>query len=214
MIIKIVHVREIIFILKSFYKFLNFYKHVLFLFYSNIIDMNNNHLFALYAFHQSPEELCKDIISNISFENDDILLEPFSGEDGFYKNFPDELVKYRCEIKDGLDFRDFDYEGIKPSVIISNPPFDLGESLRIRKNDFYNILMFFAEKQYIRKIVFLASSACYNSITPKRMMALNEQNLFLNKVTSCFIKKWRGVYYVMEFTRKPNTSFDYLLGVY
>ena len=173
--------------------------------------MNNNHL---YEFHQSPEELCKDIISNISFENDDILLEPFSGEDGFYKNFPDELVKYRCEIKDGLDFRDFDYEGIKPSVIISNPPFDLGESLRIRKNDYFNILMFFAEKQYIRKIVFLCSSPCFNSITPKRMMKLNEQNLFLNKITSCFIKKWHGIYYVMEFTRQHNSSFDYLLDVY
>ena len=173
--------------------------------------MNNNHLFE---FHQSPPELCKDIISNISFENDDVILEPFAGMNNFYNNFPEELVKHRCEIRDRLDFRDFDYEGIKPTIIISNPPFDLGESFRIRKNDFYNILMFFAEKQYIRKIVFLGSSACYNSLTPKRMMSLNEQNLFLNKVTSCFIKKWRGIYYVMEFTRKHNSSFDYLLGVY
>jgi hypothetical protein len=173
--------------------------------------MNNNHLFA---FHQTPPELCKDIISNIELKPYDVLLEPFAGLNGFFNNFPKEIKSYRCEIKDGLDFRDFDYEGIKPTIIISNPPFDLGESLRIRKNDFYNILMFFAEKQYIRKIVFLASSACYNSLTPKRMMALNEQNLFLNKITSCFIKKWRGIYYVMEFVRTPNTSFDYLLGVY
>jgi len=173
--------------------------------------MNTNHS---WEFHQTPEELCKDIISNISFENSDILLEPFAGMNNFYNNFSEELTKYRCEIRDNLDFRDFDYENIKPSVIITNPPFDLGESFRIRKNDFYNILMFFSKKQYIRKIVFLGSSACYNSLTPKRMMSLNEQNLFLNKVTSCFIKKWRGIYYVMEFTRKPNTSFDYLLGVY
>ena len=168
----------------------------------------------LFIFHQSPPELCKDIISNIDIKPYDILLEPFAGLNGFYNNFPEEVKKYRCEIEDGLDFRDFDYDTIKPTVIISNPPFDLGENFRIRKNDYFNILMFFAEKQYIRKIVFLCSSVCYNSITPKRMMKLNENNLFLNKVTSCFIKKWRGVYYVMEFTRHHNSSFDYLLDVY
>ena len=168
----------------------------------------------LFHFHQSPPELCKDIISNIDIKPYDVLLEPFAGLNGFYSNFPEEVKKYRCEIEDGLDFRDFDYDNIKPSVIISNPPFDLGENFRIRKNDYFNILMFFAEKQYIRKIVFLCSSVCYNSITPKRMMKLNENNLFLNKVTSCFIKKWRGVYYVMEFTRQHNSSFDYLLNVY
>ena len=168
----------------------------------------------LFHFHQSPPELCKDIISNIDIKPYDVLLEPFAGLNGFYNAFPEEVKKYRCEIEDGLDFRDFHYDQIKPSVIISNPPFDLGENFRIRKNDYFNILMFFAEKQYIRKIVFLCSSVCYNSITPKRMMKLNENNLFLNKVTSCFIKKWRGVYYVMEFTRQHNSSFDYLLNVY
>ena len=168
----------------------------------------------IFEFNQSPVELCKDIISNIKFEPDDILIEPFAGTDGFYNNFPDELKKFRCEITDGLDFRDFDYDLHKPTVVITNPPFDLGESNRVRKNDFYNILEFFAEKKYIRKIVFLCSSVCFNSLTPKRMMKLNENNLFLNKVTTCFVKKWRGMYYVAEFTRKPNESFDYLLGVY
>jgi|DEB0MinimDraft_6_1074348.scaffolds.fasta_scaffold136675_2 hypothetical protein len=170
---------------------------------------------AIYEFHQSPESLCKDIISNIEWKEGEIVLEPFAGTNGFYNNLPSKVIKYRCEIRDNLDYKLFDYDGIQPDCVISNPPFDLGKNpQRKRKNDFYNILMFFAEKQYIRKIVFLGSSACYNSLTPKRMMSLNEQNLFLNKVTSCFIKKWRGIYYVMEFTRKPNTSFDYLLGVY
>ena len=58
---------------------------------------------AIYEFHQSPESLCKDIISNISFENSDILLEPFAGMNNFYNNFPEELTKYRCEIRDNLD---------------------------------------------------------------------------------------------------------------
>jgi len=78
-----------------------------------------------YYFHQTPELLCRDIISNIAFEPDDIVFEPFAGENNFFKNFPQEITKYRCEIEDGLDFKDFDYEGIRPSIIITNPPFRL-----------------------------------------------------------------------------------------
>jgi hypothetical protein len=173
--------------------------------------MNNQDLFI---FHQSPPELCKDIISNIDLHEDDILLEPFAGLNGFYNNFPEELQKHRCEIQDGSDFRDFLYDDIKPTVVISNPPFDLGENFRIRKNDFYNIVKFFSEKQYIRKIVFLCSSSCFNSLTPKRMQKLNEDGLFIEKIYTCFIKKWRGIYYVIEFSRKYNPSFNYLLKVY
>ena len=63
----------------------------------------------LYYFHQSPVSLCKDIISNIPFNDDDILLEPFAGEGNFFDNFPEGITKYKCEIEEGLDFRNFDY---------------------------------------------------------------------------------------------------------
>ena len=182
---------------------------------SRKLSMNIYNDDTLWHFHQTPESLCKDIISNIDFKEGEKVLEPFAGTNGFYDNLASEVIKYRCEIRDNLDYRMFDYEGIRPETILSNPPYDLGENPdRKRKNDFFNIVLFFSKKPYIKRIIFLCSSACYNSLTPKRMMSLNEQNLFLNKVTSCFIKKWRGIYYVMEFTRKPNTSFDYLLGVY
>ena len=57
----------------------------------------------LYWLHQTPPELCKDIISNIPFESTDILLEPFAGEGFFFDNFPEELPKYRTEIEDGFE---------------------------------------------------------------------------------------------------------------
>ena len=166
-----------------------------------------------YYFHQTPELLCRDIISNIAFEPDDIVLEPFAGENHFFKNFPEDITKYRCEIEDGLDFKDFDYEGIRPTTIITNPPFRL-ETENGRKNAFFDILLFFSKMSFIKNIYFLCNDYCVGSLTPKRMTKLNEQGLFINKKTTISIKKFRGRYYLCHFSRTHNPSFDYYLTNY
>lgn len=163
----------------------------------------------LYWLHQTPPELCKDIISNIPFESTDILLEPFAGEGGFYDNFPEELVKHKCEIEDGLDFRDFDYEGTNVNTIITNPPFKLDG-----KNAFFDILMFFAKKRSIKKMYILGSSYCFNSLTPPRMYKLNQEGMFLNKITCVNVKKWHGRYWILNFSRVYNECFDYYPNIY
>ena len=168
----------------------------------------------LHAFHQTPEKLCKDIISNIEFKEGERVLEPFAGTNSFYNNLPEHVIKYRCEIRDNLDFRDFDYDGIQPECVITNPPYDLGENDRKRKNDFFNILMFFAEKQYIKRIIFLCSAACFNSLTSKRMMLLNQSNAYITKISTTRVRKWKGAYYILEIGRHKNTSFHYYLGNY
>jgi len=162
-----------------------------------------------YYFHQSPFELCKDIISNISFNDNEILYEPFAGEGNFYNNFPEELEKHKSEIEDGLDFRDFDYEGIKPTTIITNPPFKIGG-----RNSFFDILLFFAKIRHIKKMYILGSSYCFNSLTPPRMLKLNQAGIYLNKISCVNVKKWHGRYYLMEFSRVYNDNFDYYLKIY
>lgn len=168
----------------------------------------------LYLFHQSPVSLCKDIISNIEWKENEIVLEPFAGTNNFYDNLPEEVVKHRCEIRDGLDFRHFDYDGIKPETIITNPPFDLGENNQVRKNDFFKILEFFTKIKSIKRIIFLASSVCFESLTPKRLQNINENGFFIQKITTINIKKWRGRYYLIELNRTYNPSFDYYMGIY
>lgn len=162
-----------------------------------------------YYFHQTPPELCKDIISNISFNDDEILYEAFAGEGNFYNNFPEELEKHKSEIEDGLDFRDFDYEGIKPTTIITNPPFRIDN-----KNAFFDILLFFAKIRHIKKMYILCSAICFESLTPIRMFKLNQANLYLNKITCVNVKKWRGRYYICYFSRVYNENFDYYLRIY
>jgi len=166
-----------------------------------------------YHFHQTPISLCKDILSNIQFNEDDILLEPFAGENNFYDNFPEGITKYRTEIEDGLDFRDFDYDNIKITKVITNPPFRL-ETENGRKNAFFDIIMFFAKIKSITNMYILCNDYCLGTLTPNRMTKLNNENLFINKLTTVNVKKWRGRYYIVHFCREHNSSFDYYMGNY
>src|SRR5210317_42312 len=189
------------------------FKKIMYSFYNSNMSIYNND--ELHAFHQTPVSLCKDIISNIEWKEGEKVLEPFAGTNGFYDNLPEEVIKYRCEIRDGSDFRDFDYDAIRPETVISNPPFDLGENPeRKRKNDFYNILSFFAEKHYIKRIIFLCNAYCFNSLTAKRMMELNQSNAYITKISTTRVRKWKGAYYILEIGRHKNTSFHYYLGNY
>tara|TARA_R110000823_G_scaffold263517_1_gene383922 strand:- start:239 stop:748 length:510 start_codon:yes stop_codon:yes gene_type:complete len=162
-----------------------------------------------YYFHQTPVSLCKDIITHINFSDDEIVLEPFAGENNFYNNIPDNVEKYRTEIEDELCYKSFDYEGIKPTSILSNPPFRIDGI-----NAFFDILLFFSRLHYVKNIYFLVNDQCVGSLTPIRVKKLNEQNLFLNKKTTINVKKWRGRYYLLHFNRTYNKSFDYFIKNY
>jgi hypothetical protein len=61
---------------------------------SIIIKMNRE----TYLFHQTPEELCKELIKFVPYEENDILLEPFKGEGNFYRNFPTTTINEWCEL--------------------------------------------------------------------------------------------------------------------
>lgn len=164
----------------------------------------------LYYFHQTPVELAKDICSNVLWNTDDVVLEPFAGENAFYDNIPEELTKYRCEIEDdGGCYKDFDYVGKGVNTIISNPPFRIDG-----KNVFFDLVMFFAKIRTIKKIIFLCSDICFGSLTPKRIMKINEEGMFINKLDTCSVKKWRGRYRIITFERCYNDCFDYYIDDY
>ena len=61
----------------------------------------------------------RKIVNHLSpqFDPDDSFLDPFAGLNAFYDNMPDN--KYRCEIRDGYDFLDWNQP---VDWIISNPP--------------------------------------------------------------------------------------------
>jgi len=160
-----------------------------------------------YYLHQTPKSLAKKIIDNIEWKEGQSVCEPFRGEGSFYDNLPEYVNKSYAEIEENVDFRSIDYTNI--DTVITNPPFrlDYGDG---RKNAFFDILMFFA-KTNVKRIIFLCNDYCWGSLTPSRLIKLNNEGLYIHSLTTCSIKKWRGRYYVITFKREPNIFFNYFL---
>ena len=68
----------------------------------------------------TPQNISKEIIDKLDLYG--IVLEPFKGEGSFYNQFPNNVKKEWCEIKEGKDF--FKYNK-KVDWIVSNPPYSI-----------------------------------------------------------------------------------------
>tara|TARA_R110000824_G_scaffold175521_3_gene354048 strand:- start:339 stop:926 length:588 start_codon:yes stop_codon:yes gene_type:complete len=69
---------------------------------------------------QTPTELARKLIRLVPIKPDDMLYEPFKGDGNFYNEFPQENPKLWSEIKENVDF--FNYDGENVEWVISNPP--------------------------------------------------------------------------------------------
>lgn len=67
---------------------------------------------------QTPKKTAEWIVAH--FTPNGVCLDPCAGDDVFYNLLP--LPKYRCEIREGIDFFNFDK---KVDWIITNPPYSI-----------------------------------------------------------------------------------------
>lgn len=163
-----------------------------------------------YYLHQTPKNICELLMDMVPLENGDAVHEPFKGEGAFYDHFPDNVVKSYCEIEEGIDYRS--HTG-NIDWVISNPPFQLENAKGKRENSFYPLLDYYSA--IVKKgIAFLANDRCFSTLTPKRMKKLNDAGLYLQGYTICNIKKWRGRYFFMIFTRDNNPNINFIEGSY
>ena len=160
-----------------------------------------------YYLHQTPFSLAKKIIDNIEWKHNENVCEPFKGEGAFYNQLPEYVNKSYAEIEEGIDFKNIDYDNI--DTIITNPPFRLDEG-DVKKNAFFDILLFFA-KTKVKRVIFLCNDYCFGSLTSLRLLKLNNEGLYIYSLTTCSVKKWRGRYYTIVFKREPNIFFNYFL---
>ena len=68
----------------------------------------------------TPENIAKNIIDKFNLYG--IVLDAFAGGKVFYNNYPNNVKKDWCEIKEGKDFFDYDK---KIDWIITNPPYSI-----------------------------------------------------------------------------------------
>jgi len=163
----------------------------------------------LYYLHQTSKDLAKDLISYITFEDGDVVLEPFRGEGAFYDAFPSNVVKEWTEIEDGRDY--LSHEGTVDWVV-SNPPYRLETGTK-RVNSFWIILDHFSNK--VRKgMAFLINEKCFGTLTVKRIKILNDKNLYLHKIVTCSVKKWYGRYYFLVFKKEKCDFHEALVKTY
>jgi hypothetical protein len=155
-----------------------------------------------YYFHQTPEELAKRLIALVPLVADDIVLEPFRGEGAFYNNLPNFVNKQWTEITEGRDYKSFD--GLI-DYVITNPPFRLENGNNGRVNSFWYLLKYYSTRVN-KGICFLANDYCFGTLTPNRLKELNSLGWYLKSYTVCNVKKWRGRYYFIQFT-KQHTDF-------
>lgn len=163
----------------------------------------------IYYFHQTPNDLAKDLIQTLNISNTDKLYEPFRGEGAFFNNFPTINTKIWSEIVDGINYTDIteDYDWV-----ITNPPFKLDFEIG-RANSFWFLLKYFADRAK-KGIAFLANDRCFGTLTPTRIAYMNEKGWFLSNITVCSVKKWRGRYFFLVFTKTPSTFYKCLKNTY
>ena len=161
----------------------------------------------IYYFHQTPVELCKELIKHVPLIVGDKVLEPFKGEGGFYNNFPDHVEKDWCEIVEGRNYKDYDKEF---DWVISNPPFRLEENEK-RENAFYKLLKYYTTKAN-KGIAFLGNDYCFGTLTPNRLKELNESGWYIHNIICCAVKKWRGRYFFIILKKEYSDFYKHIHG--
>ena len=158
-----------------------------------------------YLFHQTPPQLASALINFVPLVNGDKVLEPFKGEGAFYDNFPNDVIKDWCEIKEGRDY--VNYNG-DIDWVITNPPFRLNGV-----NAFWPLIDYYSNKVN-KGIAFLGNDYCFSTLTPIRLQELKNRGFNITKIVVCNVKKWRGRYFFFVLQKTPSNFYNYLLTNY
>lgn len=161
-----------------------------------------------YYFHQTPKELAKDLLSFVSLQPNDRVVEPFKGEGAFYDAFPSTVQKDWAELEQGKDYTDLSGEY---DWVITNPPFRLDTGAK-RVNSFWFLLDYYTQRAK-KGVAFLANDRCFSTLTTRRMNLLKERGWSITKIVVCSVKKWRGRYFFVILEKKQG-FVDFLLPNY
>ena len=164
----------------------------------------------MYMFHQTPAELAADLMRFVPLEASDRCYEPFAGEDAFFNAFPVSLRTGWSEITRGRCYKDYDKEF---DWVITNPPFKIPNEKGVLKNAIFPLLLYFAARAK-KGIAFLVSDYAFNSLTATRIAKMEAMGFYLQSLTTCAVKEWRGRYYLMVWTKTPTNFLTCLTKTY
>ena len=145
------------------------------------------------TFHYTNEQMVKDLISLIPFKENDKVLDAGSGKNKvWYKNIPEGLEKYECEIEDGIDF--LTQWDKKVDWVIGNPPYHIGWQFTEKASKLAN-----------KGIAWLVNNTEMNSLlTPRRLQIVKDNGFEITNIKVVSDKRWFGRYYFLIFEKKPG----------
>tara|TARA_R110000824_G_scaffold334915_3_gene521482 strand:+ start:142 stop:639 length:498 start_codon:yes stop_codon:yes gene_type:complete len=158
--------------------------------------------------HYTPSDICKQLLEDITFNEDDNTLEPCKGRDGNFYN----LIPYKkmwTEIDLGRDLFTYDFGETRFTKIVTNPPY---MSNHINKNERVNIAIKVIEKCFelsSDECWFLLNNQMMNSITPARLRKYKELGFAVIYMRILNIPRWYGRYTWCCFKKNGVSIIQY-----
>ena len=158
--------------------------------------------------HYTPREVAKDLLNDISFNENDFTLEPCKGLDNnFYDFIP--YNKEWCEIDEGRDFFNYDFGDKRFTKIITNPPYKSNETEPIHRK---NIAIKVIEKCFELcddECWFLLNNQMFNSMTPVRLNKYKKHGFAIVYIRILNIQCWYGRYYWICFKKHGESIVSF-----
>ena len=151
----------------------------------------------------TPEDISKNIISQLNINENDTVLEPFKGAGSFYNQLP-ECKKLYCEIDENINF--FDWQD-KVDWIVSNPPFKILVDHK-PKNGLVPIIEH-SIKIANKGFGFLVNHNLFNALTVRRLNLWKDQDFTITYIKVYEIKKWFGRYFFILFEKNKPGILDF-----
>lgn len=150
------------------------------------------------TFCMTNPEMAKYLISLISFNDGDIVMEPCRGSGSFYNNLPNNIIKKYCEISEGIDYLTYNEQ---VDITLSNPPF-------VPRKLFWQ----FHQKAMAttrREIYWLINMSSVNVFTPKRLKEMTNAGWYITNLHIVTDKRWFGRYVWIKFTKQDNKALTF-----
>ena len=151
----------------------------------------------------TPEDISKNIISQLNINENDTVLEPFKGAGSFYNQFPN-CKKFYCEKAENINF--FNWQD-KVDWVVSNPPFKI-----LVDNKPKNGLVLIIEhsiKITNKGFGFLVNHNLFNALTVRRLNLWKDQGFTITYIKVYEIKKWFGRYFFILFEKNKPGILDF-----
>jgi hypothetical protein len=147
------------------------------------------------TFHYTNPEMVKYLLDIANINQNASALDCGSGKNKIWYNLLPNKEKYECEIEDGIDFiKDWDK---KVDWCIGNPPFHIGWQFIEKSLEIANF-----------GIAFLGNINFFNSLTPKRIILMQEKGFYLQRIEVVADKRWFGRYYFLIWTKEKNNFLN------